>query len=359
MFYKQFLKFIDTFDKEIIEDIDFWLATLPDSRSNVISTSLVSSKFGIEYSIAEIILDSAYKGGILKKKYMIVCADEDCEFPVRTVEQNELLDILGESMLCTNCECEFQVSLENTYVIFERIKLPEVPEAEIKAEVLKRLGNANGDWGNFSHADSLANNEEEVYKLFYDPDESAYVRLLEYQGQLDAQYENTTEKGNVLEELAVELFNQIKGAHATNKLKTYTNQFDCTVKMDLMTTFPSVIQILVPYFIVECKNEKVTPSNTYFHKLSDIMSCNEAKVGIVMSRKKASTEDMQIAHDQYLLNKATGGRYLISLSDDDLDALIKKRVNLLKYLNHKIVEMTTNARNATYEMFEGKRLEER
>ena len=127
--------------------------------------------------------------------------------------------------------------------------------------------------------------------------------------------------------------------------------------------FPTIMQLLTPYFIIECKNEMKksgegkTPSNTYFHKLSDIMSSNEAKLGIVLSRGKASAEDISIAYNNYLINKnMKQPKIMLSLSDTDLDALIDKKVNLLDYLSFKKDILTMNAKNATFEMFEEKNL---
>ena len=283
---------------------------------------------------------------------MITCNNDECEFPIQTIEQNEINTVLGEMKYCHYCENEFEVTVDNIYVIYERVRKPNVPEEEIQVEILKRLNKYTGKDINFNQADSLTRNVKTVCDAFYCPNESAYERLVEYQKRLDGNFENTTEQGNVLEELVLEIFKLIEGAKPSNKLRTYTNQFDCTILINVTTKFPSVIRILEPYFIVECKNEQKTPSNTYFHKLSDIMSTNDAKLGIVCSRKKPSTEDMQIAYQQYLVNKNIGSKYLISFCDDDLDAIIKKRVNLLEYLNFKIMELTTNGKNATYEMFE-------
>ena len=62
-----------------------------------------------------------------------------------------------------------------------------------------------------------------------------------------------TEKGKALEKLILGIFGEIKHTKATNDVKTQTNQFDCTVLCGVKTVFPSILNLLTPYFIVECK----------------------------------------------------------------------------------------------------------
>ena len=119
------------------------------------------------------------------------------------------------------------------------------------------------------------------------------------------------------------------------------------------------MKYMTPYFIVECKNELdstgkgKTPSNTYFHKLSDIMTSNSAQLGIILSRGSAGQEDFRIAYNNYLLCKNSNyQKIMISISDEDLVMIIDKRINLLEYLAYKVDVLTMDARNATFEMFE-------
>lgn len=360
MFYKQFLNLTDAIDVDIIENIDFWLGTLPDNKTDNISTSFVASKFSISFTIAEIILAFASKEEILDKQYLIVCPNEECNLPYKTVDADELITILNTKEYCHNCEEEYIINYSNVYIVYRRKHKPDVPEHIIKEEILKRLNigikSELQKSENFLYADSLSENIEEIYDLYFKPSESAYIELKKLKDALDYDYSNTTAKGEAYEILVLKLFNCVKFMTGTNKLRTYTNQFDCTIMSPFTTNFTSIFQKLTPYFIVECKNEiKTTPSNTYFHKLSDIMSTNESQVGIVCSRKPPSNEDMQIAFQQYLLNRnLTKQRYLISISDEDLISIIEDKVNLLKLIDIKILEMTTNARNATYNMFNKK-----
>ena len=51
MFYKQFLKIIDTLDESFVEEFDFWLATLPERLAKTISVSAIASRFAQLYKI--------------------------------------------------------------------------------------------------------------------------------------------------------------------------------------------------------------------------------------------------------------------------------------------------------------------
>ena len=301
----------------------------------------------------------AEKEGILKKRYIVLCANEECEFFYGEFSADELRNIIGTKEYCHNCGKEFGISFENTRIVYERIKNPNVPECVIEDAIKKRGRKLNGDT-NFFLADTLAKNPKEIFELYYMPSESAYKELQELKAGLNGPFKTKKEQGDALEKLALSLFKQIKAVSGTNKIHTNTNQFDCTMRFSQVSeVFPAIMNYMAPYFIIECKNEMQrdgtgkTPSNTYFHKLSDIISLNEAKLGIVLSRGKASAEDLDIAYQNYLICKNTNHpKIMLSFSDVDLEALIDNRKNLLEYLSFKMDVFTMNAKNATFEMFE-------
>lgn len=359
MFYREFLKITEVLDECFVDAFDFWLATLSDRDAKTISVSTVASRLEVKYSIADAIMRFAEKEGILKKRYIVLCTNEECEFFYGEFEADELRSILGTVGYCHNCVKEFNISYENTQVVYERIKNPNVPESVIEEAIKKREEKLNGDI-NFLLADTLAKNPKEIFELYYLPSESAYKELSELKLALNGPFRTSKEQGDALEKLALCLFKQIKAVSGTNKIRTNTNQFDCTIRFPQSSeAFPTIMKYMTPYFIIECKNEMKksgkgkTPSNTYFHKLSDIMSANEAKLGIVMSRGEASAEDIGIAYHNYLVCKSTKQpKVMLSFSDIDLEALIDRRVNLLEYLSYKMDALTMNAKNATFEMFE-------
>lgn len=361
MFYKQFLKIIDILDESFVEEFDFWLATLPRRTAKTISVSAVASRFDVKYSVADMLMQFAEKEGILKKRYVVICSNEECGFFYDDLDADELISKMGENVYCHNCSREFKVSYENTIIVFSKEKEPYIPEEVLEEEIMKRIMETEekGSSGNFSNADSLAKNINEIYSLYYSPDESAYIELKQLKNSLDGPFKTTKEKGDALEALTLRLFKQIKNVSASNMVRTYTNQFDCTIQFsESSTSFPTIMKYITPYFLVECKNETTsegkgkTPSNTYFHKLSGIMDSNNAQIGIIISRGKPSKEDMIIAHDNFLLNKNSNcQKILLSFSDEDLDLLIDEKINLLKYMSYKMDMLTMNAKSIDYKKF--------
>lgn len=357
MFYKQFLQLIDAVDIQFLNEFDFWLATLPDNQAQNISVSSVAARFEVGYSLAEIVIAYAYNNKILEKKYMILCSNQECEMPYQVVTGDELVPVLGKKIYCHECQEEFYVTPQNVVIVYKRIKKPNIPEADLKKEILKRLDfgeKFSSEKGNFNRADSLMDNIEDLYSLYYNPSESAYNKFELLKDKIDWDYgKSTTAKGKALEVLVLEIFNQIKGVKGTNDVKTKTNQFDCTCLCELTTVFPSVFSFLAPYFIIECKNEpEKKPNNSYCNKLLSIMETNEAQVGIIFGRMSATKPCFTIAREHYLKHSTSRKQQIIlTFFDNDLVYLIDNRVNLLTYLSYKIFQITTNAPETTYEMF--------
>lgn len=225
---------------------------------------------------------------------------------------------------------------------------------EIFSKAIERKLNCEGSSAvNFTTADSLSNDLDSLYEAFYNPSESAYRKFGELRDKLDWDYgKNKTEKGKALEKLILEIFSEIKHAKATNDVKTQTNQFDCTVLCGVKTVFPSILNLLTPYFIVECKNEKKKPNNTYTNKIESILDTNAAQFGIVFGRKDATAPCFTISREHYLTKKdGPKQQIIITCCDNDLEYIIDKQVNLLKYLEFKVFQITANSPKATYEMF--------
>lgn len=54
----------------------------------------------------------------------------------------------------------------------------------------------------------------------------------------------------------------------------------------------------------------------------------------------------------YLTHKGTEkDRILLSVSGEDLDKIINERINLLEYIDYKIMDLTANFKNGNFEMF--------
>mgnify|MGYP004534204687 FL=1 len=355
MFYKQFLKITEILNPDFVNDFDYWLATLPKKNQKNITASFVSAKFGVKYVIAESMLKYAEKEEILERYYLVKCPD--CDYNLEIISEGEIAEILLKPIFCDECEEEKKITFDDIYVAYKVIKQPDVMEDEIAKAIEQRLELVGENKINFTQADSLASNEEDIYKIFYNPDESAYIELQEMKKKLDLDYgKNTTAKGNALEKLILKIFENIKGIRGTNEIKTCTNQFDCTLLCGLKPTILTIFMYLTPYFIVECKNEPENkPNNNYCNKLESILETNAAQLGIIFGRIDATSTCFQISREHYLTHKnASVQKIIIMCSDKDLKYLIDKKVNLLKYLEYKIFQVTANSPNSTFEMFEKK-----
>lgn len=352
MFYKQFSKIINELNPDFVESFDFWLATLPRNNQKNITASVVSARLGVQYVLAEAILNYATQEGILERYYLVKCPD--CDDVLRVISKNEIAEILMYPIVCEFCGQDKDIAPEDIYMAYKIVLQPEATENEIAEAIERRLKGPENLTENFMSADSLASNKTLLYEAFYSPSESAYSEFQELKKKLDLDYgSNTTQKGQALEVLITKIFNQIKGVSCTKEVKTATNQFDCTALCSLKTSFPSIFTYLSPYFIIECKNEpNKKPDNTYCNKLLSIMDTNEAQVGIVFGRLDATKPCFEIAREHYLKHSHSRKQQIvITCCDEDLAYIIERRVDLLKYLEYKLLQVTTGSRSATFEMF--------
>lgn len=354
MFYKQFSAITKVLNPDFVESFDYWLATLPLRSQKNITVSLVSSRLGVQYTLAEFILKFAEEQQILKRQYEVHCPE--CDSSLGTYNKDDLAEILMESQYCPECDEYRSITPQDVYVTYKVVLKPNVSEAEIARAIEKRLNQGGGTQSNFSKADSLSNDPISLYEIFYNPSESAYSKFKELRAKLDLDYgDNKTAKGKALEVLILEIFNQIKCVRGTNDVKTETNQFDCTLLCGVDTVYPSVFNYLAPCFIIECKNEKKKPDNTYMNKLESVMDTNDAQFGIVFGRKDATSPCFTISREHYLTKKYLKQQQIIvTCCDKDLNYIIDKEVNLLQYIEFKIFQITSNSPTSTFEMFNKK-----
>ena len=208
MFYKQFLKITDALNSDFVEEFDFWLATLPTNKQKNITASLVAGKFDVSYSQADIILRFCEKERIVEAYYLIICPNEDCGMIIREASFEELPNILGSQEYCHVCDKDNIISPNDICIAYKRIFKPDVSDDEIQKKILEKIMD-NGEEVNFSTADFLGNSRD-LYKVFYDPNESAYKKMEDMKKHLDDDFSTTTEKGEALERLVLYMFNMIK-----------------------------------------------------------------------------------------------------------------------------------------------------
>lgn len=175
MFYKQFLNIANELNPEFVEKFDYWIATLPVHNQQNIMASVVSGRLEVTYSQAETILDFAEKQDILEKYYLVKCPDCNCN--LATISKDDFADVLLNPQYCDDCEEDKKIGIDDIYTAYRVIKKPDVTESDIAKEIKKRLGHKYTSV-NFNQADSLADKMEVLYEAFYNPDESAYQKLL-------------------------------------------------------------------------------------------------------------------------------------------------------------------------------------
>lgn len=334
---------------ELVEKFDYFIANLIGDEANKITVSLIEEKLNIQRIIAKNLLLYFEKCNILKRMYAITCPNEECECVLKIVPAEKIIEAVDEicSMeWCFNCEKKVeQITEENIFILFERCKKSTASQEEIEKTLDKYGYNTVSEKANFfSKADSLEIND--IYECYYRPDESAKKKLQTLYNNLGAEYTTTTEKGNVLENLVEEMFSLVKCFKVSKAYRTSTNQLDVTVKPLITICKPSVLDLLSPYFICECKNEKEIPGNTYYHKLYSILSSTEGKVGILFSINSCAHTCNTIAREKYLLDNIV----LINITKMDLSKIISDKLNIFEVIKEKIDAVTLNSTSGLREI---------
>lgn len=344
MFYQESYKSL-WFEKNQIlaEQMDYLLGTLSGDLVNRITVTYISDKLDIHLELAKQLLQYYEAEGILKRRYLVTCPK--CDSVLFICDEDQLFNKIEENPFCIECECSnYNIGTENIFIIFERLKKSTSSQEEIK-ETLRKHGDivyqTKSEFSFFNFADSL--NEDEMFEIFYHLDESAIKKLnLMHQEILSEQYNTTKEKGDGLEILVQNVFELGSHFKTSRKFRTNTNQLDVTILCPIKFVIPSVFDVLSPYFICECKNEKETPGNTYYHKLASIltnMGEHGAKLAILVSRYPCASTCKSIAHDKYLHDNIV----IINITLDDLKKVIDKKINLLKLISIKINAITINS----------------
>ena len=139
MFYPKLLEIKELgFASELIEQIDKWLAFLPDSEKSIITAGKVSRKFGIDYTLVEVLLNKLYDIGILDETYIILCPE--CEKEIRSATRENLVDVMQEINYCYKCDTEIKVTMEDIIFSYKLIQEPQLTENELKEYASKVLG---------------------------------------------------------------------------------------------------------------------------------------------------------------------------------------------------------------------------
>ncbi|NFF11874.1 hypothetical protein FDA95_06475 [Clostridium botulinum] len=336
MFYPELLKISkgkeNFLAQELIDEIDNWLASLPDEVSQKITVSRFANVFNIDYSLARVILERLCELEVLKHMFAILCPN--CNHVLKITDEMNLIEEMMNINFCYSCgNEEIYIESKDVEVRYKLIKKPKDPEKmkEICEDILGKEYTSEQD----SIENLIKSSEYNVNKILYTPSEEDYKKLEQLFHGTSCKFKSTTEKGNSLEELVRAILNLVKCFNAI-PARTPTNQIDAFV------INKSPIQYILPgkigdVFYCECKNEKNKPDNNYFHKLSSILTSsrsnvNEYRLGVVFSKEKCTRTCDIIAKKKYYIEKL----FLVNFDLEELHEIVFHQSNFLDFLNYKI-----------------------
>lgn len=337
MFYPELLTIVnDLFSLELIEELDTWLATLPKSHKDKITASKVSIKFDLDFNISVALLDECCAIGLLKKKFAIICPN--CELVLKVTDENNIYDDLSNIDYCYNCEeTSLGFTYENILILYSLVKKPTNNPDKIKSLIKKKTGINKNQSVHDTLKDLMVKSDYTANFIFYNPTKEELNKLKQLLDNVTITYKNTTEKGNALENLAEYILSLVKVFSVSRSVRTPTNQLDVVIRNKLVIN-SSVIQMMGTHCIVECKNEKEKPDNTYYHKLYSILHNANSRFGIIFSLQPSASTCKTIAREKFLLTKTI----IINISYDDLLEIINNNRNLLDVIESKALEIQIN-----------------
>lgn len=310
--------------------LSVYLTGLTPNASQCITISKASNAMGISLEKTYEILMAAAAEKILRVEYALRCPE--CGMLIQRF--HSLDEIPQEMQMCYGCESNFYAAAEIIEVMFcyDHNGFFQIGQSEGEIIPSKQIVQIDTLMGLFQTGLNLNN-------LFYAPTDEEYADLREKLAALETPKISTKQKGDAMESLFLSLLCCVKVFRASS-IKTENNQIDCYVRNQVGSCLPHLGQRIV----VECKNEKKKPDNTYYYKLSGIIdgingNAKEiVKLGIIVSYKSPAKTIKNLA----VLRYARDGLVMISIDINDLKKLIINHVNLLEMIERKRDEITTN-----------------
>lgn len=331
MYYQTLLTLEKKYNKKLIEEYDLWLYSLPQRVSDRISVAKASNELKIEFVIAKSILEDSVGLGILERRYAIKCPE--CDHVIEIVSMEELYDRIENINNCDACETEnITITDEDIQVLYK--KSENEIDIEDNYKVKKNINYSNTDSLKTFFEDNILNPND----FFYNPTEEQKKDMIELFNKIGQKEKNTTALGNQLRNFTEYVLRIVKVFEAAN-IRTQTNEIDCLVKNKLKLGIPYFLNELGSLIIVECKNEKTNPGNTYFHKIQGILKISRSKCGIVVAINEPTKPSLQIANANYLLDSTI----IIAIDYEELKKVVYEDLNFLDLLENKIVMLKTNA----------------
>lgn len=333
MYYQTLLTLEKKYNKKLIEEYDLWLYNLPRRVSDRISIAKASNELKIEFPIAKSILEDSVSLGILERRYAIKCPN--CDHVIEMVSIEELYDKIKSINNCDACENEnIIITDEDIQILYKKtdnqINIGDTAKLNLK----KNINCSNTDSLRAFFEDNILNPND----FFYNPTEEQKIEMIELFEKIGQKEKNTTALGNQLRNFTEYVLRIVKVFEAAN-IRTQTNEIDCLVKNKLKLGIPYFLNELGSIIIVECKNEKNNPGNTYFHKIQGILKISRLKCGIVVAINEPTKPSLQIANANYLLDRTV----IIAIDYEELKKVVYEDLNFLDLLENKVVMLKTNA----------------
>ena len=308
-----------------------YILQLTPNASQCITVSKASAFMKTDIDKAYKMLVAATKAGVLKVEYALRCPE--CGMLIKRLSSIE--SVTEEQQTCYDCQTEFLPDLDNIEVLFALINNSFFPIGQLEKEVTSSRQVAQCDT-----LMGLLCSGQDLNHLLYSPSEEKYDDLKIKLMQLDTAKTTTKQIGDAMEDLFMSILKSVAFFRASS-LKTETNQIDCYVRNTLVPFFP----YLGERIIVECKNEKKKPDNTYYYKITGIIDGlngnhnHIVKLGIIVSYQPPAKTVKRLATLRY----ARDNLVVISFDLTDLKSLVNDRANLLEMIERKRDEIATNA----------------
>ncbi|MEG0835603.1 MAG: hypothetical protein RR413_09190 [Christensenellaceae bacterium] len=312
--------------------LERYFSSLIGNATNGITANRAAIAMGIPFGHVIKLFSRCYKLGLLSIDYAIRCPE--CSTIIKRFSSRN--DDQGEDLYCYSCENNVSITTDNIEIIYK-----------LSGDVFF----PNGQQGQISSTDTVAQIDSlksfiesggDYNSLFFNPNMQELQVLQGMYQSIFAEQKNTKATGDALENLAVELFRTIHCVKAT-AIRTSENQIDCYTN----NGFASLLPALGQHIVIECKNEKRTPGNTYLHKISGVIDtingsvAKPVRLGMIISRTKPAKTVHNLAYIRYIKD----GLRIITMCGDELEDILFNGRNLLELIEQKVDELQTQSAN--------------
>lgn len=335
-------------DSEIIYKLDYWLGQLKGLKRKGIRPARFAVDAGQDFNTCnEVFSICAVKLKILQINYEIYSPYQNDYLVISVNNLNEI----PERARCPETGKTFNPYdyEENIEITFDLIVTPDPEQTKntkisFPSNTYKSIRNLKDKAnGSLTMSEFLPTplGKEEINNYLVNPNWPLYD--IAYKRFIDSFRKDisTEEKGKALENLSCLSLSFIDFFRVDPTVHTNTNQIDVTV-----TVRPYFKHIEIPLLSVigrrimcECKNEDENVPSIWVDKLSAVIDKTDfCRTGILFSREKFSGDDWKFARATQL-EHARLRKYIISINQDDFEAIYNNKPNILYYLDDKFEEL--------------------